>query len=283
MNFPTFLYRYRPLNYSFSIEELSRAIFNQEFYHASPRSWNDPFDFRPIYENVNIATAAKALRDMDPKRGRYTRDDYAKFRGAPVSRSEFKPISKKQKNNYNLVKAHLAVSKKVIGGLPSKIVATCFSETPESVPMWAHYSGNHAGLCLELRFTVLDFLLPHEAFPLPVVYSEERPTLDFLDLATFTGRLSKKSSSTAEKKDILDSLFLTKGKDWSYEREWRTVMQDNQMPGYRYLRCLQVSRVFVGLRIDRADLDKVQGAVQGRVPVERAIISPNRFSIDFVA
>lgn len=82
----------------------------------------------------------------------------------------------------------------------------CFSEKKNNMPMWAHYSGNHTGICFEYRTeqvtrnSGLNFW--------PVVYVDQ-----LLDCS--------EESNNHLHSDPTKLIALMKLKDWSYEREWR--------------------------------------------------------------
>lgn len=90
---------------------------------------------------------------------------------------------------------------------------TCFSEKKNNMPMWAHYSGNHTGICFEYlteRVTIksgLDFW--------PVVYVDQ-----LLDRS--------EDSNKHLHSDPTKLIALMKLKDWSYEREWRLRYWHNE-------------------------------------------------------
>lgn len=89
----------------------------------------------------------------------------------------------------------------------------CFSEKKNNMPMWAHYSGNHTGICFEYlteSVTVnsgLDFW--------PVVYVDQ--LLDRSD-----------EPNNHLQSDPTKLIALMKLKDWSYELEWRLRYWHNQ-------------------------------------------------------
>ena len=80
------------------------------------------------------------------------------------------------------------------------------SETPDNLLMWSHYAENHTGFVLMFDSSH-DFFkgetpLPGFAKPEPVQYKSERPR-------------------TTVEEVTMPELFLTKGSDWKYEKEWR--------------------------------------------------------------
>jgi hypothetical protein len=78
----------------------------------------------------------------------------------------------------------------------------CLAEKPDVPLMWAHYSSSHTGLCLELDATIAPFGAADR-----VKYVTTYPAYDPLA------------------DDNYVSLH-TKSADWSYEAEWRLVVEE---------------------------------------------------------
>lgn len=77
------------------------------------------------------------------------------------------------------------------------IAVLCLSETPTSIPMWAHYGSSGEGVVLEFSVES-DFFAQYT--PFRVRYRSNRPTVRNLQAAV-----------------------TTKSKEWTYEREWRCL------------------------------------------------------------
>jgi len=91
---------------------------------------------------------------------------------------------------------------------------SCFSESDDSLLMWAHYANNHRGICVE--YDLMEINKQLQFTPIPIVYSNDRVCYNMLDV------------NTVEKDAI--SLFVqsltSKSEEWSYEREWRIIRDD---------------------------------------------------------
>ena len=57
----------------------------------------------------------------------------------------------------------LAYYREVIGAIPQR-ATTCFSKSPEVVPMWVHYAENHTGVVLEVDEDCVSESHPETAF-----------------------------------------------------------------------------------------------------------------------
>lgn len=89
-----------------------------------------------------------------------------------------------------------------------KVAVFCLSRRYDSLPMWAHYAGNAAGLAVEFRD--LDNVFSGDesgvlAQPIPVRYEREHVGVTFDPQSH-------------------ESLFFAKFQDWSYEQEVRVVL-----------------------------------------------------------
>ena len=92
--------------------------------------------------------------------------------------------------------------------IASRVGIFCLSKRFDSLPMWAHYANNAAGLAIE--FADLDSSFEGDATgvlrePREVVYESE------IEGVTFDPRSH-------------ESLFFSKYSDWSYEQEVRVVL-----------------------------------------------------------
>ena len=111
----------------------------------------------------------------------------------------------------------------------------CFSETPYSPTMWAHYADSHRGFVLEYDRNVETHSCsncknkcPYEHFDimLPVVYSDERFNASNFVISYFSTKLFKTSTNIFIPEDdklAMHKVLLHKSKDWEYEKEWRLI------------------------------------------------------------
>lgn len=101
------------------------------------------------------------------------------------------------------------------------------SALPGDPLMWAHYGADHKGVCL--GFEVGDgSKLADPAHCLPVVYSDELPTMDESGLKTVMTVKAAANGSFAEQEVALDDptfqrVVATKPTEWRYEQEYRYI------------------------------------------------------------
>lgn len=177
----------------------------------------------------------------------------------------------------------------------------CFTEENDNTLMWSHYAKDHTGVCVEYDLKKLDNdtngVLSHL---FPIVYSEQRPALR--DIGSMIDS-QKQLNEAINKGNVYDGkepfndilpLFLTKGKVWEYEKEWRILYTKKQMydiddeelyTGNLSFKC--ISSIYLGYRIQPAikqhllEISKRLSSLGSFVPVYQAQLSPGGYNIVF--
>jgi len=197
---PDKLYRYRSLD-QHSMSELIHG----EFYFASPKEFNDPYDCKNLF-------SFKGASD----------NDWRIFlnRFLEVHQPELSVKERKQKieiviqSGEHRNKEKVADQAKEWGMILEKQSNTlgilCLSKTPSDILMWSHYATNHMGYCLEFSSEIL----AKSYYCSEVVYKKNYPT--FSDFAR------------ADLDEIAKIFTLTKSKHWKYEKEYRLIVQLNE-------------------------------------------------------
>jgi hypothetical protein len=109
----------------------------------------------------------------------------------------------------------------------------CFSEIRHSELMWAHYAGNHTGICIEYSAPNLLKALPEAAHMVRVGYVDEPPVLE--------------ERESADLPVAARRLLSHKKGAWSYEREWRVLATPAAVKLLPNSGC--VTAVYLGTRI----------------------------------
>lgn len=111
----------------------------------------------------------------------------------------------------------------------------CFSESQLNTLMWSHYADEHRGFCVEYDLSLIDQTDDIWNHLFPVVYSSKRRiATDVPKTAKELHELKRDMEDNSEHCDEgflhdITALFLTKGKAWSYENEWRIIYTQNQI------------------------------------------------------
>lgn len=153
---------------------------------------------------------------------------------------------------------------------------TCFSHRNNSILMWSHYGDSHKGVCLEFEYEA-DILND-------VHYTDQKP---FFNIYQYTRAIIQSNESNEQKKfgndDLKNnvfSLFCTKAKDWSYEKEVRSIslIDDDiknctnltgiTLENGRYYLNLKVKKIFIGIKAHREKLEQlIKLASEKNIPV----------------
>lgn len=158
---------------------------------------------------------------------------------------------------------------------------TCLSSNNiDYLPMWAYYTNNHKGFCVE--YEVIKKECIHE-----VLYEPERIKVASLILQSRDAILSRQ----IEKTNFYTALFLQnlfiKAKSWEHEKEYRIVypIGDNSIgmnvPVYKL--GMRTSRIVAGINCSEDNimkLNKISNSLGvGNVYISR--IHPEKYTIDY--
>jgi len=146
-----------------------------------------------------------------------------------------------------------------------------FSESENSVLMWAHYASYHTGFCIEYDFPSLGFESITTKFLYPVFYNEF--------LHDHTNHVAGIDIKQANPLSIVLPV-ITKALDWSYEKEWRLVYSNNFMRNPQTHTVPMPTKVYAGAKISAQNLDKLERiCLEIEVPLVKMKISNTSFNI----
>lgn len=104
------------------------------------------------------------------------------------------------------------------------------AESPSNQLMWAHYAGEHRGICIGFDDEEPNTKLSDPNYCLKVFYSDELPEMakdgfksEFQIGLNKDGLLETKSYQLSFTDSTLQKIISTKPASWSYEQEWRYV------------------------------------------------------------
>lgn len=123
-----------------------------------------------------------------------------------------------------------------------KWMVCCFSEKWDSVPMWAHYALNGAGVCLEYDHKIINDRIK-EAVKEPILEIDRSLALNAVEYV-------EKLPQTIDETD--KGIFL-KAKSWEYEKEWRVALlaleREDRKGGIMVNLHGAVTRVIIGWKV----------------------------------
>jgi Protein of unknown function (DUF2971) len=142
--------------------------------------------------------------------------------------------------DYNQRPDVLAFYRETIGKIP-QYPTTCFSKSPDVVPMWAHYAFNHQGFVIEIEEEKLSAAFPEVRIE-GIDYRDtpNEQIAEFLYRANVT---CKPRHIYFLQEAVINAAYFTKSTLWSYEQEVRMVAHDD-------------------------DVDNINGLMFSRIPVE---------------
>lgn len=132
----------------------------------------------------------------------------------------------------------------------------------DNMPMWAHYSNNHKGFCIEY-----DVLNPKLVYP--ISYEEERfgiasilTSLFELTYKLYKGEINENNEEFQFYLTLITHFGLIKHKSWFYENEYRVIYVDSSenklgmlIPSINV--GLQIKRIFIGTQCSIENRDKL--------------------------
>lgn len=143
----------------------------------------------------------------------------------------------------------------------------CLGSDYKNKLMWSHYADSHTGFCIEYDFNNIKWenLL---VYPLPVLYSKERPLIPYYN---WGGKDIEKA-----KKDLMIGL-LTKDIVWSYENEWRFIISKQDKTE---LVMPPISCIYLGANIENDNKIKIMNiAKKFNIPVKQMTIDRGKYAL----
>lgn len=232
---PRRLYKYQCIN-----KDNLDGLRNHALWFSSPENFNDPFDC-----NVSCFLG-RNRRDFEDRLETFFKRDSA------IARLFGKSTARWRIKNQILMDIFRLFYYR-------RTFICSLSETCDNVLMWSHYANKNAGMCLVFNSHKAGLIRDNVV---PVQYYDRYPS-NLVDARRIDdlGMLTKQ-------------LLASKSSDWSYEREWRAFMVNNnsgdadEMKGalYKYDPSL-LSGVVLGINTKSSDIERVKLAItKGKFP-----------------
>jgi Protein of unknown function (DUF2971) len=285
---PFKLYRFRTFN-----DRSLAGLTNRELFFSAPERFNDPFDsqFDLIDEDADRLERIARIRSLESRglaplgsarkaESLYDQPGYAFERPDETPRDEYR----RRRDEFRLILSQLGIA--------------CFSEPPDSILMWSHYSEQHKGFCLE--FSDLRNHLPADVSFQQVYYRKDMPSLSvarrawadlerilqanqgksFAELAEILRR-AESSARLAAAGLVVTEAIASKHTNWAYEREWRAIVKrPNCVIQYSPQ---ALTTVIFGMRAPIDQRKAISKALTGpewaHVQFAEAVRVPNRFAV----
>ena len=226
-NLPKFLYRYRNFDIN-KLNRIRREIYGF-IYLSKANSFNDPYDTRSVLnkgkrefiENLK-STYKKSMSNHFSNaemENIFVKEDW--FDEMLVQGLIKEKITKNEAiKNKDLIKEIInneliRLNNEFNNIIEEQVRISCFTERWNNLPMWYHYADKFNGYCVEYDTAQIENILYVNRL-LPVQYVTEYRDIiqDFTLTKGGNGNLSH----------LIDEYATTKLRDWSYESEWRLVL-----------------------------------------------------------
>jgi hypothetical protein len=214
-------------------EELGRLFMRGQLYAPAARKFNDPFELKPVidFAKTTVEQDVRYASDLCDRMGASSLQ-----RAHMIARAKAGELFSNPESNQQLASQFLDEL--------SKTPILCFFESELSSYMWAHYATSGSGIAIAFDFSTP---LQNNAFPLQVIYSKQRPRVDF-------------SAHWRDEDGYLEhvtrSCFLTKSDVWAQEREQRLVFHGRE-EGYVDIGSERILEVCLGPRITKENRELV--------------------------
>jgi len=140
----------------------------------------------------------------------------------------------------------------------------CLSEINDDILMWSHYTDGHTGFCIEFERSENNDLGNWD-YCLPVTY-------DAVEIPCFDSKSIKEKASVAK-------IVSSKAPNWSYEKEWRLIVDHEyadaliSLPG-------KITTVIFGCKMDTTRRRTIANILSIDVSYCEAIQLKNSFGFD---
>lgn len=193
---PAKLYKYRSMATHDAIRWVERIVLHNELHFAAAKTFNDPFDLRPVFSLM--APKAQQVKEFTRLSKKYEPSLNRQQRRAQAQEVVRNSLSRQNiKTTEEVMRAeHARVITEEVG-------VYCVSAKRDDILMWSHYADYHKGICLE--FDGEANLMAHAQ---KVQYSQKRiPIMAYYD----------------DNETSMTKALLTKSLQWAYEEEWRLI------------------------------------------------------------
>jgi hypothetical protein len=252
---PDLLFRFRSLRGD-ARKYVERSINNNELFFAAPDDLNDPYDCQIALDmsgtDLEWRTHLKnSLKQAASRSGRRT-SFMDRHRAA---------------SKLILDKRHIGLDGGEFRKVTNSFGIACFSGLIDNQLMWSHYADNHRGICL-MYMPSRDPSGLLSAFH-EVHYSNEYPKIRLVDLPKIGP-------------SVVESLLLTKSKEWQYEFEYRIIKPYGARKSFNY-HPNALAAVILGARISQDDEKEVVSwarAHPSKPLVHRAELQFGKFGVE---
>lgn len=145
----------------------------------------------------------------------------------------------------------------------------CLCTSSKNRLMWSHYADSHKGICIEYDFSEY---IENGSQPMPVYYSKTRPKFPWNVAIEQTPETQSKATAHFMK------ALLTKDESWSYENEWRLLIQVNS--GVDKIPAPPIKCIYLGALCSQENAEKVISAAREKnIPVKKMTVDRGEYNL----
>ena len=254
-------------------------ILKNEFFFASPASFNDPFDFC-CHTNIDYESIRYLMKDFCADTLSASENEimfYRKILSLPkIEQIPYLFARRKKINN---------IFKRIIKGL-FKVLST--STVADCLPQWAYYSNSHFGFCVEID--VHEFFISMESANLPKSAYIIHDSVHYSDAFP---HLHVRGSHLYPQEELTVPL-LRKALSWEREKEYRFILRTtetlNKSIGEKIVLAYNhsvISAVYFGCRYkENEDYDDnvqpiINACRERGIPIYVAHQHPREYKLEF--
>ncbi|WP_045623928.1 DUF2971 domain-containing protein [Vibrio vulnificus] len=139
------------------------------------------------------------------------------------------------------------------------------SKTPLEELLWAHYSYNHTGFCIEYDLDRLSDFIDRDCHRIPVTYKTCPPEVCLSDISN--------------PQDLVTKMFGVKSSAWGYENELRLVTSQAGIHDYDFR---AVTGIYFGLRMDEREKQQIMQTLKGRgIQYYQIVLKGNSYEFQY--
>lgn len=257
---------------SFEFKEYLDLLYAKKFDEASMyRRENMP---RKIYKYVSLSNnvICNKKNEVCYQNNKLNEDKLRTFKENKIWFSRFDNLN----DPFEYKVAYIDYEKLKVNGFNKKIADLCFNSmrnmylissftnnVVDNMPMWAHYSNNHEGFCIE--YDVLNTKMIY-----PISYEGERIGIANI-LSNLIAKCHQLEKGEIDESDKEYQMYLTlimhfatvKHNSWAYEKEYRVLYCEDYEEG-NIGQCisstkvgLMPNKIFIGYRCSEANRNKL--------------------------
>lgn len=245
-------------------------LLSKKFRYSAPRLFNDPFDFQFDVMRHHRGSADEMRKIIEVAYSDVYENKSATKYSDNFMYRVFRELIIKKKNQVKNDKTILSdfledmdflglVSERLNRAIRIAIESQfvfCVSENENHPLMWSHYSDGHRGAVIRIKSNAQAILKNAKK----VRYSHQIPSTNLTEISDDGQKLLKS----------LYEILCTKGKCWSYEKEWRHVVNQKEYKGAKFFfkeyDPSEISAIYFGCKISEENKNLLFKHVRQHMP-----------------